>query len=362
MGEATLPSASRRVAYEGAEVTAAYGDAAAGWNALDAGAGLLDGSWRRFFTAIGEERLDFLHGQTSNDLRSLRAGQGCATLVLTAQGRPLGVAAIYEDGERTWIATTLQHADALRAALSRFLVADDCDFEGNVDAACIVIAGPRAAEVLAAAGAADAASLASWGVAAAAIRGQPVMLFSRGDLRVPCFDILASDAEGRASDGAVVKGALEAAGAVPCGVDAFEIVRVESGTARYGVDVDDKRIAMEARLEWAIHFAKGCYVGQEVVERAVSRGRINHELGLLAVSGAVAVGAHVEGGAEGDVVTSVVTSPRLGRIALAYLPVGKGRAEEGGAVTLRDTGNASAEAVEATVLCWPRRRVLAGRA
>ena len=189
----------------------------------------------------------------------------------------------------------------------------------------------------------------------ATVAGEQVSVFARDDLRVPSFDVLACSSEGIASDAGVVWRAIEAAGGERCGVTALEIVRVESGTARFGIDVDETRLAVEARLEWAIHFAKGCYVGQEVVERAVSRGRINHELCLLKFSGDAAPGARVEGGGENDVVTSVVSSPRLGTIALAYVP--RVKAEAGTAVTLlADGGN-----VEAVALPWPRKRTLAGR-
>lgn len=181
------------------------------------------------------------------------------------------------------------------------------------------------------------------------------MVFSRDDLRVPSFDVLVCDSEGVARDVAAVARAIEAAGARPCSDAALEIVRIESGTARLGVDVDETRLAIEARLEWAIHFAKGCYVGQEVVERAVSRGRINHELCLLKLSAAVAAGARVESGGDHDVVTSVVTSPRLGTIALAYVP--RAKAEAGTALTLLADG----ANIEAIVLPWPRKRTLPGR-
>lgn len=326
---------------------------ASGWALLDSGAALVEGAaGRRFFLATGEERRDFLHGQTTANVKALAAGHGCPAATLTAQGRPLALFALYEDGERLWVASTDRDAAATRAALSRFLVADDCDFEDDVDAACTAVAGPGAAAVLRAAGADDVPEPRSWAVRAAVLAGQPVMLFSRGDLRVPWIDVLAANAEGAPSDLAAVRAALVSAGAAPCAAEAVDVVRVESGTPLPGVDVDERRLAMEARLEWAIHFAKGCYVGQEVVERAVSRGRINHEIALLSLRGDAAPGSRVDGGGEHDVVTSVVTSPRLGRLALAYLP--KGKAEPGTVVTLLPGG-------EAVVLEWPRPRVLPGR-
>lgn len=354
-GDATLGPGDVVVAYEGVDAVASCGDVDAEWTLLDASAGVLDATWRRFFPAIGEERRDFLHGQTTANVKALAAGQGCAAATLTAQGKPLALFALYESGERIWIATTAAQAAATRAALSRFLVADDCDFEDDIDARCLTVLGPRAADVLVAAGATAVASPRDWRVRPARIAGQDVMVFARGDLRVPGFDVLVCDAEGKAGDAGAVLAAIEATGAGRCGTSALEILRVESGTARYGVDVDDRRIAMEARLEWAIHFAKGCYVGQEVVERAVSRGRINHELCLLKTGVAVRPGARVEGGSDNDVVTSVATSPRLASIALAYLP--RTSTEPGTTVTLR-SGD---DAVEAVVQPWPRPRTLAGR-
>jgi folate-binding protein YgfZ len=355
MSSKATPGPVEPVVYEGVEAVASCGDAEAEWALLDASAGVVDATWRRFIPATGEERRDFLHGQTTGNVKALATGQGCAAATLTAQGRPLALFALFESGDRIWIATTAAQAAATRAALSRFLVADDCDFEDAIDARCFTLAGPRAGDVLAAAGATAAASIEAWGVQSTRIAGQVVMLFSRSDLRVPGFDVLVCDAEGEAGDAGAVLAAIEAAGAGRCGTTALEILRVESGTARYGVDVDDRRIAMEARLEWAIHFAKGCYVGQEVVERAVSRGRINHELCLLKVGAGVAPGARVDGGSDNDVVTSVVESPRFGPLALAYLP--RTSTEPGTAVTLRCGDDAS----EAIVQPWPRPRTLAGR-
>ncbi|MFN2376897.1 MAG: folate-binding protein YgfZ [Candidatus Binatia bacterium] len=327
-------------------------DVAADWAAMDAAAAVVVAPGRRFFHAEGEERRQFLHGQTTAHVESLAPGEGRAALVLNAQGRPLALGAVYEDGERTWIATTAEHSGAARAALSRFLVADDCDFTDDLDATCLAVVGPRAAAVLDAAGVQGAASLPAWGMLGAVVAGTAVTIFSRGDLRVPSYDVMIAGAAGVAE---VVLEAIVAAGARRCGAEALEILRIESGTPRYGADVDETRIAVEARLQWAIHFAKGCYVGQEVVERAVSRGRINHELCLLKLAGGVGPGARVDGGSDSDVVTSVAESPRLGAIALAYLP--RAKAEAGGAVTLIGDDRT----VEAAVLPWPRARVLEGR-
>jgi folate-binding protein YgfZ len=335
-------------------MTATSHDVVSDWKLLDSGAALLSGQ-RAFFTATGEERREFLHGQTTANVEALGAGDGTPALVLTAQGRPLSLLALYEDGEKIWVAAAPSDLAATRAALSRFLVADDCDFEEDVSAGCLTLAGPGAAGVLAAAGIALQTEPGSWGLTIGAIDAQSVHVFSRGDLRVPSFDVLACHDDGRPSDLEHVRRALHAAGALECSDAALDIVRVESGTPRYGADIGETRIAVEARLEWTIHFAKGCYVGQEIVERAVSRGRINHELVLLATSEPATAGARIEGGGDNDVVTSVAVSPHLGPIALAYAP--KTMLEAGTTVTLV----AENSRTSAVVLEWPRSRRLPGR-
>ncbi len=251
---------------------------------------------------------------------------------------------------------------ATRTALERFLVADDCEFEEGPELEALMLVGPEAGKLLGAVGVEGTAALAAgdgWGLARAVVGGQAVLVLGRGDLRVPCYELHAVDAGGAATDAAQVWKVLQDAGARPCGLDAYEILRVESGTARYGVDVDESRIAVEARLEWAIHFAKGCYVGQEVIERAVSRGRINHQLTLLASEQPLPVGARATAGAEDDVVTSSVVSPRLGPIALGYLPreLAVGPGQIAAEVEFEREGRRFA----ARVLEWPRALVLAGR-
>jgi folate-binding protein YgfZ len=103
---------------------------------------------------------------------------------------------------------------------------------------------------------------------------------------------------------------------------AREVLRVEAGTARYGVDLDEERLIVEANLEDAISFDKGCYLGQEVVVRATSRGRVNRKLVGLVLSGPVSVGAKLSSSAHADAghITSSVVSDRMGgAIALAYV-------------------------------------------
>jgi folate-binding protein YgfZ len=118
-----------------------------------------------------------------------------------------------------------------------------------------------------------------------------------------------------------VRAVLAAAGAVPVSEAAAEVLRVESGRPRYGVDLDDTVIPQEAGINGrAVSFTKGCYVGQETVARLHYRGKPNRHLRGLRLSAPAPPGAELRLG-ERSVgrLGSVVTSPRLGPIALALV-------------------------------------------
>ena len=338
--------ASELVDYDGRPSPVDFGDAPAEYEAAATGVAVLPLPARRSIVVEGSERVDYLHGQTTSDVRALEAGAGQATLFLSAQGRVECVAALYDRGETLEIvcderqlATTLERA-------GRFLVADDVELEVDESEQSdrFALIGPGVAKTLEALGAAPPEKEPGWWSADLELAGSPVTAYGRGDLRVPVVEL-------RSADPVRVWDAAVEAGAVPSGTTAYEILRVESGTARYGVDVDETRIAIEARLEWAIHFSKGCYVGQEVIERAVTRGRLNRRLALLACEGPVSPGATVEGENEKCTVTSAVESPQAGALCLAYLPVERDREDE----------EVSIDGVSARVLSWPRATVLAGR-
>jgi folate-binding protein YgfZ len=132
-------------------------------------------------------------------------------------------------------------------------------------------------------------------------------------------------------------GELAVAGS-PVDDAAWEILRIEAGRPRYGVDVDEDRLILEAGMDDAVSLTKGCYLGQEVVARATSRGHINRKLVGLRLDGSrpAAAGAKLSGAErpEAGVITSSVISTRLGPIALGY--VHRSLWEEGTELTVHD--------------------------
>jgi len=298
---------------------------------------------RRILRVEGSERVDFLHGQLSSDVRALGPGGGQASLLLSAQGRVEGIVSLYDAGEALEIACDARDGVAAQARLERFLIADDVEISLEPPpAATFVLIGADAPAALA--GLTGATFAHGWQRAEVSVGGVAAIVRSRGELREPWLEISTAD------DASTLERTLGSLGADAGSDDALTLLHVASGVARYGIDVDESRVALEARLQWAIHFAKGCYVGQEVVERAVSRGRLNRRIALLASEKPLTVGARVDDGHEVEKVTSSVVSPSEGPLALAYL--GMERTNTGTALTVAGT--------PARVLEWPMREVYVG--
>jgi len=224
----------------------------------------------------------------------------------------------------------------VRAHLEKLLVADDVEME-DTELAVLDVEGPRAAAILAKAGASEAESLVPWHFA----DRDGMIVANVPRLGPSAFSIIA---ERRELEALAMR--LEPEGAFSIGGSAPAVLRVENGIAKVGLDTNDKTLALEARLERAISFNKGCYLGQETVERATARGGLKKRMYGLRFSRAIASGAAVllDGKEVGRVGSSVV-SPRLGPIGLAILH--HSAWQPGTSLVVRDTeGDASAQVAE----------------
>ena len=277
--------------------------------ALTQGAGLLDRSERGKLALTGGEAKEFLHGQVSNDIESLAPGHGCYAALLTHKGKMLGDLRVLDLGDELFLDTERVALQELFNVIRRSMLGRDVELHKRpVERGLLSVIGPEARAV-AGAGALGAAEHDN---AAAELGGHPVRLVAT-DVGV---DVICE-----AADTATVAGALQAAGAVPVSEASAEVVRVERGRPRYGVDLDDSVIPQEAGLnERAVSFTKGCYVGQETVARLFYRGKPNRHLRGLRLDGPAATGDELRLG-ERVVgrLGSVVRSPAHGDIALAIV-------------------------------------------
>jgi folate-binding protein YgfZ len=302
------------------------------YTAVREGVGLVDRSDHGLLEVTGRDRATFLHALVSNEVKALAPGQGCAATLLDIHGKVQFLLFLWVLDDRILIVTTPGTADAAMEAFDKYLFSEKAFFENLTgQRALLMLAGPAApalAERLAGAQPADAA----WASVAGKVDTSEVLLV-RGARETGAEEIWIVVP---AADGPRVREAALADGAVPVGPDAFEMLRIEAGTPRFGADVDPGVLLPEIPAERLLSHTKGCYPGQEVVVRIRDRGHVNRMLrGLLVEGDAVperGAAVSADGTSIGQV-TSATRTPSGRTIALAF--VRRQHAEAGARVTVR---------------------------
>jgi tRNA-modifying protein YgfZ len=284
-----------------------------GYEALRNRAAWLDLSSRGKIKLTGEDRARLLHAMTTNHIQQLTPGTGCYAFFLNDKGRVLADANVLCRPDYFLLDVEPETREPLYQHLDRFIIADDVTVEdATANTATIAVEGPLAADVLERSG--------------APVPDAPYSSAGEGDMLVarlsstgsPGFFIFLPVAEK-----AALIARLEAAGAEAADAAAARVVRLEHGKPRYSEDISDRFLAQEANQPQALHFSKGCYLGQEIVERVRSRGQIHRVLMplILDTGEPPAVGAKLEiDTASVAEITSAAYSPALGKVvALGYV-------------------------------------------
>ncbi|HVN64017.1 MAG TPA: glycine cleavage T C-terminal barrel domain-containing protein, partial [Candidatus Binataceae bacterium] len=202
-----------------------------------------------------------------------------------------------------------------RIHLEKLLVADDVEFDDSGETSVINIEGPNAGGAVRA----IAVETANLPASSRFIAAGDLLVGNLDRYGAPAFSVLTP--RGKA-DAISARLASAVPGGKQIGAAVLDTIRIENGLARVGVDTTERTLALEARMERAISFNKGCYVGQETIERATARGALKKRLmGLKFAGGELpALGTPVfHGGKEAGRITSVALSPRAGAIGLAML-------------------------------------------
>lgn len=247
--------------------------------------------------ATGQDALDYLHRVTTQDLKALPPGASAYTAVLDAKGHLLADAHVLVEPDA--VVLVMDAAAAVQAVphLEKFVVMDDVAFE-NLSAALRVVPllGPEVATKLGG-------------------RGEGLRRISNRRRGAPALDLLVPAA---AAD--QLRAELVSDGFHDLSAADLEALRILAGQARFGPDMDARRLPMEAALtRLAISFTKGCYTGQEVVLRATARGHLQRGLVQLVLPAGAGPGAPLsaEGQQVGEV-TSAADTPE-GRLGLGYV-------------------------------------------
>ncbi len=237
-----------------------------------------------WIAVTGEDRIRWLNGMTTNSIQQLKPGDGCYNFILSAQGRIQGDGYAFATSTELLLETDRAQIPRLMELLDHFIIMDDVELR-DLSAAQwgLLCAGPMAATMLHAIGL-DPERLTpltrrevNWqGIALSVVCGYAPL--------VPRFEIWTATAAEREA----VRAALLAAGAASVELFELEQLRILEGTPRYGVDIRDRELPQETAQTRALHFAKGCYLGQEIVERIRSRGNVHRVFHAFQLQGELA--------------------------------------------------------------------------
>ena len=266
---------------------------------------LVDTGWIR---VSGEDRVRWLNGMVTNSVVALAPGDGNYNFMLNAQGRIQGTCWAFAEPETLLLETDLAHAAPMIALLDRFIIMDDVELaDTSADQAGLLLAGPHALAILAHCDLRPTPSPHArlehlqWNGEAIRLLSKPGRLFPKWELWATPQVLTALTA------------ALAQAGVLPGQPDLLESMRLLEGTPKFGVDIRDRELPQETGQAEALHFSKGCYLGQEIVERIRSRGNVHRLFQGFLLDGALpATGTSLE--ANGKTVgelTSVAHLPAL---------------------------------------------------
>ena len=283
------------------------------------GAGIAPLDSLGWLRVTGEDRIRWLNGMVTNSIQDLQPGAGCFNFVLSAQGRIQGTATAFSQPDSILLETDSAQVATLTATLDRFIIMDDVELTDiTADWSGLALIGPAAAARL------QQIDLSSPEISALAMQSlqwqnSPVTLIAAHSPLVPRFELWADPATVR-----LLNTALYETGAFPCSPEAMEQLRILEGTPRYGTDIRDKELPQETAQTHALHFSKGCYLGQEIVERIRSRGNVHRTFtGLRLLGSLPEPGTPIE--ADGKPVgelTSVAAIPLPGgnlQLGLGYI-------------------------------------------
>lgn len=268
-----------------------FGDAREEQRFANESVALIDKNYRASFTFSGPDRVRYLNAILTNNIKDLANGRGVVSLLLNAQGRILAEVETFAEGERIFLVSYLMIRERLAEVLEKYIIMDDVTFSDDGEKfGTLALEGPRTAEVVKELTGAELNSLAELGWA-------DVMVSSRTSDGAT-VETVTSNSPATAiacrmvrrfagAEFILVRGKLEALwdvllaatrrhGGGPMGYQPLSAQRLVQGVPWFGYDFGEKQIPHEAGLESShISYTKGCYTGQEIVERVRSRGQVN---------------------------------------------------------------------------------------
>jgi folate-binding protein YgfZ len=291
--------------YNGAEMALSFGDSTAELAALRTGCGVFALAWRGRINVSGKDRVRWLHNMVTNNVRDLPEDRGNYNFVLNAQGRILGDMYIYNRGESFAIETDASQVERLVHAMKRFIIMDKVELTAlGSDSVSVGVCGPKAESVLSNAGV-NASGMQPLEVRDVGFDDIGATLVRGPEQKPGWFELWLDPNKAQELWNLLVK-----AGAKPVGAEALEMWRVLHGIPNYGQDIRDRDLPQETEQQQALNFTKGCYIGQEIVERIRSRGQVHRKFtGFVFGDRVPALGKYDSEGRALAEITSIARTP-----------------------------------------------------
>jgi folate-binding protein YgfZ len=287
-------------------------------------AAVADKNYRAFFNFVGPDRARYLNAILTNNIRDVQPGQGVPSLLLNPQGHIMAELEVYGLADGMLVVTYAMIRERTAATLDKFIIMDDVVMEDVTEQFGVVsIEGPSSSKIVSSLGGPSLELLSELSHVETQIAGVSCRIVRRSPGGIPAAEFIASRESLPKLWQALVDSA-RANGGGPIGYDALSALRLEAGIPWFGYDFDETTIPHEAGLENShISYTKGCYTGQEIVERVRSRGHVNRKrVGVLFSGETIPAGKTpvLAGGAEVGFVTRAAFSYALERpIGMAYV-------------------------------------------
>jgi folate-binding protein YgfZ len=272
--------------YFGCALPANYGDAQIEYKFARESAALIDKNYRAIFSFTGADRVRYLNAVLTGNIRDLTPAHGNISLLLSPQGRILAEVETLALEDRLLAISYAMIRARLAETFEKFIIMDDVTMEDSTEKfGTLGLEGPKIAEIVRELCGLDLNSMEDFSHEKKTISGMMCRVVRTSSDEIPGAEFICA----RENLQALWKLFLDVTrkhGGGPIGYEALNVLRLEDGVAWYGVDFDESQIPHQAALEKShISYTKGCYTGQEIVERVRSRGQIHRRRVMLKFSG-----------------------------------------------------------------------------
>lgn len=298
---------------------------------------LIDKNYRAYLAFTGADRVRYLNAILTNNVKDLKTGEGIVSLLLNPQGRIQAEIETYAEPDKLFCVSFATIREKLIEALDRYIIMDDVTLtDESAHFATLALEGPRAAAIAKEIAGVELGSFPELGWKDATIGAIPCRVVRRPIAGAVAAEFVCSQSD-VAALWSELKQAARAHGGGPMGYTALNALRLEAGIPWFGYDFGEKQIPHEAGLEKShISYTKGCYTGQEIVERVRSRGQVNRVRALFKLDAPQLPAADTPilfDGKEVGSITRAAFSPAFeSNIALGYIR--REHSESGAAVQI----------------------------